>query len=183
MKQSARSGLRAVRNAQARHRTKTASDPVVTHARTPALFERPTSHGRTLPQAQSGVLAFRHGADGIEVLLVRKLRSGSWGIPKGKVKRGLSSAENAAKEAFEEAGISGLIEQRASGSYRALKRQIDQKILIEVAVHLLEVTETAAEWPEQHKRDIRWCPPQTAAKLLGEPLLAELCRELQSLNS
>lgn len=136
--------------------------------------------GRLHPQIQSGVLAWRRsGKSDIEILLVRKMRSQNWGIPKGKLKRGLSSAENAAKEAFEEAGIRGHVSQRVVATYRAVKRQLDQKIVIAVSVHLLEVTETATQWPEKHKRDVRWCSPQQAAKLLNEPVLIELCSDLQ----
>jgi ADP-ribose pyrophosphatase YjhB (NUDIX family) len=125
-------------------------------------------------------LAYRKADKGdVEVLLVRKLRSRSWGIPKGKVKRRLSAAENAAKEAFEEAGVKGHVQQRAAGSFRAVKRVHDQKIVIEVAVHLLEVTKTAKTWSEKAKRETKWCSPEEAANLLREPLLADLCVRLR----
>jgi ADP-ribose pyrophosphatase YjhB (NUDIX family) len=87
-----------------------------------------------VPQIQSGVLAYRRQKKGFEVLLVKKPLSQNWGIPKGKLAEGLSLAENAAKEAFEEAGVKGRIEREAAGSYRAMKRRGDHQILIEVSV-------------------------------------------------
>jgi len=135
---------------------------------------------RFQPLLQSGVLAFRRFDDGeIAVLLVRKPRSKNWGIPKGNAEPQLSLAENAAKEAFEEAGVRGRVDSHAVGKYRAVKRKHGLKLVIEVCVHLLEVTETAKKWPEKGEREIKWCSPQEAAILLHEPLLAELCDRLQ----
>jgi NUDIX domain len=67
----------------------------------------PTSQG---PNAilESGVLAFRREENGEPlILLISKRRSKKWGIPKGRAEPYLSLHENAAKEAFEEAGVIG----------------------------------------------------------------------------
>jgi 8-oxo-dGTP pyrophosphatase MutT (NUDIX family) len=134
---------------------------------------------RERPMVQSGVLAFRRDEDGqVAVLLVRKPHSKSWGIPKGNAEPHLSFAQNAAKEAFEEAGVKGCIEQQAAGSYRAIKRKYGLKLVIEVHVYRLEVSKTAKKWPEKGEREIKWCSPHEAAILLREPVLAELCFRL-----
>jgi ADP-ribose pyrophosphatase YjhB (NUDIX family) len=131
------------------------------------------------PQIQSGVLAYRrHKKRGLEILLVKKPLSQNWGIPKGKLTAGLSLSDNAAKEAFEEAGVRGMIQQDAAGSYRAMKRRGDQEVLIEVSVFLLEVTRIAKIWPEKATRLVRWCSAFEAVRLLREPLLIDLCRDL-----
>jgi 8-oxo-dGTP pyrophosphatase MutT (NUDIX family) len=128
---------------------------------------------------QSGALAFRFAENrGIAVLLVRKHTSNKWGIPKGNVERHLTLAENAVKEAFEEAGVTGEIDPHSAGTYRAVKHKRGLKIVIDVSVYLLEVTDTAKEWPEKAEREIKWCSPQEAAMLLHEPLLTELCLRL-----
>lgn len=135
--------------------------------------------GRVHPQQQSGVLAYRRVGDGeIHVLLIRKLRSRNWGIPKGKLQRQLSPEANAAKEAFEEAGVSGHVQRQPATSYRAVKRVYGQKIVIEVWVYLLEVTETAARWPEMGKRECGWFPARQATALLREPALRDLCMSM-----
>jgi 8-oxo-dGTP pyrophosphatase MutT (NUDIX family) len=138
-----------------------------------------SSAAATNPQLQSGVLAFRRLPDDKpEVLLIRKNHSKNWGIPKGKVKANLSPAENAAKEAFEEAGIKGTMHPLPIGTYRAVKRVHDLKIVIEVSVYLLEVTSIAKKWPEKKNRDVKWCSPLEAVELLHEPILVELCEGL-----
>jgi hypothetical protein len=53
-----------------------------------------------------------------------------------------------------------------------------QKIVIEVFVYLLEVTEAAKKWPEKAKRDFKWVSPREATTLLREPALVELCMRL-----
>src|ERR1700761_7458576 len=106
--------------------------------------------GEITPQIQSGVLAYRHHKrKGTEILLVKKPLSQNWGIPKGKLVEGLSLAENAAKEAFEEAGVRGHVHQKSAGSYRTMKRRGDRQILIEVSVFLMDVTGVAKKWPEK----------------------------------
>jgi 8-oxo-dGTP pyrophosphatase MutT (NUDIX family) len=56
------------------------------------------------------VLAYRRfESSEILILAIKKHRSINWGIPKGKVESPLSFAANAAKEAFEEAGVKGRI--------------------------------------------------------------------------
>lgn len=132
------------------------------------------------PQLQSGVLAYRLLSDHeLEVLLVKKPSSLNWGIPKGKWEQHLTLRENAAKEAFEEAGVHGNIGQQALGSYRAVKRASDRDTLIEVWVYLLEVTAIAEIWPEQATRLVQWLPPEEAAGLLREPFLAKCCWDLK----
>lgn len=131
------------------------------------------------PVLQSGAFAYRLGPSGqLEILLVKKHRSMNWGIAKGKLEKSLSPQENAAKEAFEEAGVKGHIHQALLGSYRTMKREAEGEVLIEVWVYALEVTEAVQDWPEKEKRQVQWCAPDDAAKLLREPLLAELCRTL-----
>jgi 8-oxo-dGTP pyrophosphatase MutT (NUDIX family) len=193
MKQSVKNAYsRLFRSAPARRK---ASAPVEVHSTAPRAAMAPhmgtggsalpllgSNSAHIHPQMQSGVLAYRwREKNHIEILLVRKLRSRTWGIPKGKVKRRLSSAENAAKEAFEEAGVRGRVQARAAGTYRATKRKLGEKIVIEVSVHMLEVTRTSEEWPEKAIREVRWCSPQEAAKLLQEPMLVALCSDLRNI--
>ena len=130
-------------------------------------------------QTQSGALPYRIDKAGKrQVLLVTSARSSRWTIPKGNVEPGLTLAENAAKEAMEEAGIAGRVGPRPAGTYRAIKRLSGGKITIEVWVFLLQVTTTFDDWPEKRWRRIKWVSPATAARLLREPLLQQLCRHL-----
>jgi len=145
-----------------------------------AQLAAPPTQGAS-PLLESGVLAFRREDNGDPlVLLISRRRSKKWGIPKGKVVPTLTFPENAAKEAFEEAGVIGYISPSSVGMFRAKKRAANPQVqlTIEVWVYLLEVTETAPDWPERDKRAIRWVTCEAAARQLREPVLAHLCHRL-----
>ena len=129
---------------------------------------------------QSGVLPFRIDKRGrIRVLLVTTGPRGRWGIPKGTAEPELTLRQNAAKEAFEEAGISGTVAPYAAGSFRTTKRRGLAERFIEVWVYLLQVEDIAKEWPEKARRRTKWMKPEEAAEVLREPLLTRLCLELK----
>ena len=131
------------------------------------------------PLLESGVLAYRLDRRGaVRVLVVTTAKGGRWGIPKGRVEPQLSFADNAAKEAFEEAGILGEMAPVAAGMYRAAKRTPTGEIVIEVWVYPMQVTEILADFPERGRRTAKWVTADKAAELLREPFLARLCREL-----
>lgn len=134
------------------------------------------------PTLESGVLAFRRESNGDpRILLISRKRSKKWGIPKGRVVPHLSLRENAAKEAFEEAGVVGQVSPFSVGMFRAKKRteasRQDPEIM-EVWVYLLEVAETLSDWPEKGRRTTRWVSCEDAARRLREPMLAHLCLRL-----
>lgn len=131
------------------------------------------------PLLESGVLAYRLDRRGEpRVLVVTTAKGGRWGIPKGRVEPYLSFGDNAAKEAFEEAGVLGEVTPTSAGMYRATKRRSTCDTVIEVWVYLMKVTETLEQFPEKGRREVKWVSPPEAAKLLREPFLAKLCQEL-----
>lgn len=130
---------------------------------------------------QSGALPYQIDESGeVRVLLVTASRTRRWTIPKGAAEPHLTLAENAAKEAFEEAGVLGEIAPHASGMFRAIKRRPEGEAVIEVWVYLLKVTEVLKDWPEKDRRDVRWVSCSTAAELLGEPVMQRICAELKA---
>lgn len=133
-----------------------------------------------VPVFQSAALPYRVTPDGsAEVLLVSTTSAHRWGIPKGAIELGHTFASSAAKEAFEEAGVTGDISPSAAGHYRAIKRTpCGGQALLEVWVHLMRVTSELDDWPEKGRRELRWCPAATAATQLDEPMVADLCRRL-----
>ncbi|HLZ65369.1 MAG TPA: NUDIX hydrolase [Aliidongia sp.] len=131
------------------------------------------------PLLESGILAYRLDRRGEpRVLVVTTSKGKHWGIPKGRVVPALSFADNAAKEAFEEAGILGEVAPTSAGMYRATKRLPACEIVIEVWVYLMKVTRTLEDFPEKGRREVKWVSCREAAKLLREPLLARLCLDL-----
>jgi len=131
------------------------------------------------PLLESGALAYRLDRKGEPRVLVLTTTKGKhWGIPKGRTEPHLSFGDNAAKEAFEEAGIRGEVAANSAGMYRTTKRLPGTETVIEVWVYLLKVTQTLDDFPEKGRREIKWVSCDEAAQLLREPLLAKLCHEL-----
>ena len=146
--------------------------------RSPAVAP-PLARGK--PLLKSGVLACRRGKKGkVSILLISTRSSKKWGIPKGRTNPTLTLGECAAKEAFEEAGVTGDLSPHAIGMFRARRRTVDARgrEIIEVWIYLLEVKEIHAHWPEKGKRQTRWVSCERAARHLGEPVLVQLCHKL-----
>lgn len=133
------------------------------------------------PRLQSGALVYRvTGRNRRQVLLVRKRRSKGWGIPKGTAKPYLSLAQNAAKEVFEETGVMGVVEPNSIGMFHAVKRATVGQQVLEVWLYLLRATDSTKDFPESGERETKWVGCKKAAQQLAEPVLAELCRQLDS---
>jgi 8-oxo-dGTP pyrophosphatase MutT (NUDIX family) len=84
---------------------------------------------RPAVRQQVAAVCYRTGTRGIEFLLVRT-RGGRWIFPKGGVEAGLTQAQSAALEAFEEAGVHGRIEEMPFARYR-LTRFVEPKFVRE----------------------------------------------------
>ncbi len=114
---------------------------------------------------------------GLEILLITSRETRRWVIPKGWPMAGLSAAESAAQEAFEEAGIRGQMAAQAMGHYTYSKRpRGGARKRFRVEVFAMEVTEVLDQWPEAHERARQWLSPQEALVLVEEPELAALIR-------
>lgn len=124
---------------------------------------------------QSGALPVRREGGGIEILLVTSRKGKRWVIPKGVVEPGLTPAESAAKEAWEEAGVRGALRPAPLGEYRYWKW--GGRCTVEV--FLLEVESVAERWPEEH-RARRWAGVEDAAQAVREPDLQALIRAVPS---
>ena len=113
----------------------------------------------------------------LEVLLITSLNSKRWILPKGWLIEGLSAAESAAREAFEEAGVAGKTGGKPVGSYHYLKERKDGGgVPCRVDVFALQVISELDDWPEKGAREISWLPVEQAAVRVAEPGLRELLR-------
>ncbi len=107
----------------------------------------------------------------LEILLVTTRRTKRWIIPKGWPIKGLKPAKSAAREAFEEAGVSGVIRSKAIGTFSYDKRLEEGVVVIcEVAVFPLRVKRQRKTWPEIEQRICRWFEISEASELVEEGL-------------
>lgn len=130
------------------------------------------------PERQAGIqyaaLPWRRRGDELEVLLLTSRETRRWVIPKGWPMEGLSPAQCAQQEAYEEGGIRGE-PGAAIGTYRYEKWLKDGSArTLTVEVFPLEVKAELILWPEANERDRRWFDGGAAAGLVEESGLAEL---------
>lgn len=131
---------------------------------------------------QVAAVCYRIRSSCPEFLLVRT-NSGHWTFPKGSTEPGLTHAQAAALEAFEEAGVHGRIEEASFTQYVRRKRsdtRTGRSAEKErcVSAHLCEVS--SLEPPQEPNRDPTWFSAEKAKRRLREDrppaFAAELAR-------
>lgn len=130
-------------------------------------------------KAQVAALPVKGRPGNYRVLLVTSRETRRWIIPKGWPMKGRKDHEAAAREALEEAGVSGRIHKHPMGAYTYEKRLSDGSEPIRVMVYLLEVEREHREWPERAERRRDWVTPRVAIERLEEAGLLEILRRLE----
>ncbi len=122
---------------------------------------------RTLRRCEKvAAVCFRVRAGIIEFLLVQT-RGGRWTFPKGNAEPGLTTAQAAALEAFEEAGVHGRMEEISFVTYVRPKnggKAGDIELL--VTAHLCEVL--WLDSPQESGRNPTWFSAERAKRRLRE---------------
>ena len=136
---------------------------------------------------QVAAVCYRIGKRGVEFLLVQS-RGGRWIFPKGGAEPGLTLAQSAALEAFEEAGVHGRMEAIPFIRYFRRREAADTKIKNDkragagseaessVIAHLCEVSRL--ETPQESNRNPSWFSAEKAKQRLLKDRAAEFGGEL-----
>jgi 8-oxo-dGTP pyrophosphatase MutT (NUDIX family) len=96
-------------------------------------------------------------------------------IPKGWPAKRLSDAKAAAREARQEAGVSGKMNNRPIGDYRYRKKMQDGALrVVDVDVYALWVKKQRRSWQEKDERVRVWFAQSDAARKVREPKLKAL---------
>jgi len=121
-------------------------------------------------------VCFRVRAGAIEFLLVQT-RRGRWTFPKGNTEPGLTMAQAAALEAFEEAGVHGRMEKVSFTTYARRKAEAGRNALeLLVAAHLCEVLRL--DPPQESDRNPTWFSVERAKRRLRKNRAAVYGSEL-----
>lgn len=111
----------------------------------------------------------------LEILLVTSRETQRWVTPKGWPMPGRADHIAAAVEAFEEAGVDGVVGDRSLGVFRYDKMLRTTEIReVTAALYAVEVVVLRADWPEKGQRERQWFTPAEAAEAVQEPALAAL---------
>jgi len=142
--------------------------------RTNTAIERSVATKQRTGQ-QVAALPFRMTEAGLEVMLITSRRTRRWIVPKGWPEAGTSPAADAAREALEEAGVTGEVAPKPIGAFHYLKeRKHGDGTNCRVNLFPLRVTRQRRTWPEKETREAQWFPYAEAAKLVSEPELKRL---------
>lgn len=125
---------------------------------------------------QSGVVPYRLNQGKIELLLITSSKRKRWGIPKGWVEPWLSAADSAAKEAREEAGVLGEVQETAIGFYQHRKLGLP----CQVEVFLMRVDTVLDTWDEADRRQREWVSVPKAIKRVKQTELQQIFQQLQN---
>ena len=129
---------------------------------------------------QAGVIAYRILDGEVRVLLVTSRDTGRWIIPKGNIKAGEMPCKTAENEAYEEAGVKGIITGSIPlGMYTYFKKlDSGEARAATVEVYLLRVKERLKKWPERSERKVSWVSTKEAVRLVEEPGVVPMLRRL-----
>lgn len=105
----------------------------------------------------------RRAAGGLEFLIVRTSNGARWTFPKGGVEGSESMSQAAAREAREEAGVSGAVGSEPLGVYRYAPSRNGAD---DVTAFLLEVRREGLR--AESGRDPVWLTPDAALDRLGQ---------------
>jgi len=106
-----------------------------------------------------------------QVCLITSRSGRRWIIPKGMMEVGKTAAEIALQEAWEEAGLVGVLGSPV-GTYEYEK--YGGTCL--VTVYLMQVHAAREHWPESGERRRIWVSPDEAVELIEEESLREILR-------
>ena len=111
---------------------------------------------------QAAALPLRLASEKLQVLLIYNRSGHKWTIPKGIIDPGFTAEETALAEAYEEAGIKGVLHPKSCGNFSYAKWQG----ICRVQVFLMKVQEELGHWPEKYFRERRWVDQVESHKMI-----------------
>jgi 8-oxo-dGTP pyrophosphatase MutT (NUDIX family) len=139
------------------------------------------AHDHPETRSQCGALCWRMHRRRVEVLLITSRDTRRWVIPKGWPMEGMTAAEAAQTEAWEEAGAKGEVASHPIGLFTYDKQRGPKTPLpCVVSVYALRVQGLAEKFPERHERRRKWFPAAKAAQKVAEAELRALLLDLDS---
>ena len=114
----------------------------------------------------AGGVVFRHGANGIEILLIQDAKD-RWTIPKGHKEEGEQAVDTARREIGEEAGLHNIDMLGWLGKIHFRYRRLERLVLMTTQIYLVRVRGDGNEiQKEEWMNGIKWFPFAEALDLI-----------------
>ncbi|MBM7066905.1 NUDIX hydrolase [Actibacterium sp. 188UL27-1] len=134
-----------------------------------------TKGGKRDIRTQFGAICYRLVQGKPQILLVTSRTRKRWIIPKGWPADGLTPAQAASQEAWEEGGVKGKSHGLCLGIYGYVKELGPSDTLpCIVAVYPLRVKTMSDTYPESGQRRRKWFSQRKAARKVDSPELREI---------
>jgi phosphohistidine phosphatase len=127
---------------------------------------------------QSGVIPYRFKKKELQILLISTRSGKNWTIPKGIIEDRLEDSESAVKEAFEEAGLIGNLDETISWQFRFRK----WGGICDVKLYPMFVEKELDDFPENKLREKKWLSVKEAVKLVKFEQVRDYILELEKLH-
>ena len=126
---------------------------------------------------QAAAICYRHDVSGLQFLLVRTMDD-RWTFPEGNIEPGQTEIEAAEMEAYEEAGVFGIVDEKPLVTYRYAKapRGAPRSKEISVVAFLLRVRQSFP--PRETYRMPEWFSSERTLQALAENRHSEDAQEL-----
>ena len=112
-----------------------------------------------------GIIPFDMRDDLVALLFVTSQTRGRWILPKGTQKPSESHTETCHREAFEEAGVRGVVIEDFPVTVIITKQTGYGKNIVPVTYYPFLVTEQTDEWPEMEKRQRHWALIEDSSRI------------------
>jgi phosphohistidine phosphatase len=126
---------------------------------------------------QSGVIPYRSAKKELQILLITTRSGNNWTIPKGIIEDELDGPESAMKEAFEEAGLIGNIDETIYWQFRFRK----WGGICDVKLYPMIVENELDDFPESELREKKWLSVKEAIKLIKFEQVRDYILELEKM--
>lgn len=127
---------------------------------------------------QAAVIPFRLMNNKFKILLVTSRSNQQWTIPKGIIDPGMTAMQTAIQEAYEEAGITGILYDNPMLEFSYRKWQGS----CQVKTYFFRVEQELEYWPEKSIRQRRWVSLPEAKRLIKFPEVCGFLEQITALN-
>lgn len=130
-----------------------------------------------------GVIPFDTRDTALALLFVTSQTRGRWILPKGRMKPKETHVEACRREAFEEAGVKGVVLEDFPMTVVVTKQTEKGKRRVPVTYYPLLVTEQVDEWPEKDRRQRHWALIEDAPRVAYREDLQPLIEQFGDLRT